>query len=229
MADLIVMHSNICRDSYAAQGLDTMKVRVIPLGFPETGPIADAKAKDMSGPLKILWAGNFSVLKGAHYFLRALDAIAQTTNIEVKVFGKKLLRQPVPNLPIQFFPTVPRTKLFLAYRRADVLVHATLADSYGLAVTEAMSQGLPAITTSGAGVAELIHSERTGFVVPAGDTDALAQRLRWCATNRESLREIGSAAQRAAASWQWHHYRGALADTLAAIIPSITVAYFIDL
>lgn len=232
MADLVVMHSDICRDSYAACGLDTTKVRVIPLGFPEIGSPADANAKDMDGPLKILWAGNFSVLKGAHHFLGAIDALAQTTKVDVKVFGKLLLFRQDLNLPIQFLPTVPRAQLFREYRCADVLVHPTLADGYGLVAAEAMSQGLPVITTMRAGISEQIRSGETGLIVNEGDSDALAQALRWCAINRESLRQIGIAGQKAAASWQWHHYRSALAEVLAGTIredcPKPTAAFMVQ-
>lgn len=218
MADLVVMHSDVCRNSYADYGLDTTKVRVIPLGFPEIGPPPDANAKDMDGPLKILWAGNFSVLKGAHHFLGAIDSLSQTTKADVKVFGKILLFRRDLNLPIQFLPTVPRAQLFREYRCADVLVHPTLADGYGLVAAEAMSQGLPVITTTRAGISEQIRSGETGLIVNEGDSDALARVLRWCATNRESLRQIGIAGQKVAASWQWHHYRSALAEMLAGTI-----------
>jgi glycosyltransferase involved in cell wall biosynthesis len=219
MADLIVMHSNVCRDSYAAYGFDSTKVRVIPLGFPQIGTAVGTDAKDISGPLKVLWAGNFSVLKGAHHFLRAIDRLAETTNVEVKVFGKNLLCRPNSNLPIQFFPTVPRAELFAEYRSADVLVHPTLADAYGLVVAEAMSQGLPVITTTRAGICEQIRPGKTGLVIRAGDTDALEQALRWCTENRKSLSGMGEQARMTASLWQWHHYRSALADVLAAIIP----------
>lgn len=218
MADLVMMHSDICRNSYADYGVDTTKVRVIPLGFPEIGPPADGNAKDMDGPLKILWAGNFSVLKGAHHFLGALDELAQTIKVDIKVFGKILLSRRDLNLPIQFLPTVPRAQLFGEYRCADVLVHPTLADGYGLVAAEAMSQGLPVITTTRAGISEQIRSGETGLIVNEGDSDALARVLRWCAINRESLRQIGIAGQKVAASWQWHHYRSALAEMLAGTI-----------
>ena len=43
---------------------------------------------------------------------------------------------------------------------------------------EAMSVGVPVVTTSLAGVAELVTHEESGLLVPAGDTEALAQALR---------------------------------------------------
>src|SRR6185312_2551119 len=37
LADLIIVNSNLTRDSYAAAGFDISKVRVVPLGFPPLG------------------------------------------------------------------------------------------------------------------------------------------------------------------------------------------------
>jgi len=223
LADLMIMHSNICRDSYAAYGLDTRRVRVIPLGFPEIGPPIPVNGEERSHTLNILWAGNFSVLKGAHYFIRALEAILRSTNVEVRVFGKQMLpehRLSDSKLPIVFRPTIPRAELFREYRWADVVVHPTLADGYGMVVAEAMSQGLAVITTECAGVSEQIQSGKTGLVIPAGDDGALARALCWCAENREELRAMGLRARETAVSWQWSHYRKGVAAAITELFHS---------
>ena len=46
---------------------------------------------------------------------------------------------------------MPRSTLISAYEAADILMSPTLSDGFGLAVTEAMAQGLPVITTDQAG------------------------------------------------------------------------------
>ena len=217
LADLIVMHSNVCRDSYAAYGLDVRKVRVLPLGFPEIGQPIGPNEKGQGSALNVLWAGNFTVLKGAHYFIRALETIVRTTKIETRVFGKEVLPKAMSaaaHRHITFKPTIPRTELFAQYQRADVLVLPTLCDAYAMVTAEAMSQGLPVITTGRAGASAAIRSGENGLVVDAGDAGALARALCWCAENRERLRIMGMRARETAASWQWHHYRRALAETI---------------
>lgn len=64
------------------------------------------------------------------------------------------------------------------YKAADLFVHPTSSDVWGLVINEAMSYGLPVITTDKcvAGL-ELIKDNENGFIVPVGDIEKLAQKI----------------------------------------------------
>lgn len=64
------------------------------------------------------------------------------------------------------------------YRAADLFVHPTREDIWGLVVNEAMAKGLPVITTERciAGL-ELIRDPGDGAIVPVGDAERLAQEI----------------------------------------------------
>jgi glycosyltransferase involved in cell wall biosynthesis len=73
---------------------------------------------------------------------------------------------------------------------ADVFVFPTLGDIWGLVINEAMSAGLPIITTSAAGAsADLIKDN--GFIVPPGDTETLSDRLIEISTKDKLREEMG--------------------------------------
>jgi UDP-glucose:(heptosyl)LPS alpha-1,3-glucosyltransferase len=63
------------------------------------------------------------------------------------------------------------------YAAADVFVLPTLYEPFGLVCLEAMAAGLPVVTTSAAGAAELIVSGVTGYVTDALDTAAIAKAI----------------------------------------------------
>jgi glycosyltransferase involved in cell wall biosynthesis len=133
------------------------------------------------------------------------------------VFGKQLL--PPEALAgfedvIEFHGTVPHTQLFAIYRRADVLVLPTLSDGFAMVVSEAMSQGLPVITTEWAGAAQFITPGENGLVVPARDPESLAEALESCAARPEWLRAMGVGARQTALRWQWADYRNAVATAV---------------
>jgi glycosyltransferase involved in cell wall biosynthesis len=77
---------------------------------------------------------------------------------------------------------VPRPALQAAYRSADVLVHPSLAESYGMVVPEALAHGLPVLATAVGGVPEALGAtsdgRRPGLLVPPGNVSALADALR---------------------------------------------------
>ena len=217
LADLVIMYSQLCCDTYRAHGFDVAKVRVVPLGFPEISPENRPRVPSDRSRLRIMWAGTFSLMKGAHYFLEAMKLLPSSVDVEVKIFGKlKLPRHTIAqsSRPISVRPTIPRGDLFEEYRRADVLVMPTLSDTFGMVISEAMSQGLPVITTNRAGAAELIRSGENGLIVPACDAPALAEALRRCAENPGLVSAMGAEARNTAASWQWHHFRQALARSV---------------
>jgi hypothetical protein len=65
---------------------------------------------------------------------------------------------------------------------ADVLVHPTLAESYGMVVTEALAHGIPVIGSDVGGMSEALghlpDGGRPGILVPPDDPAALANALR---------------------------------------------------
>jgi glycosyltransferase involved in cell wall biosynthesis len=62
------------------------------------------------------------------------------------------------------------------YDRADVFVLATLQETYGMAVAEALARGLPVVSTTTGAIPDLVGTD-AGLLAPPGDTQALAGAL----------------------------------------------------
>jgi glycosyltransferase involved in cell wall biosynthesis len=217
LADLVIANSEFTKASYAAAGLDVSKVRVVPYGAPPINPNALETQPDLQAPVKFLWAGTFSIRKGAHYLLSAWQQLQADSQAQLQVLGAMGLPPSfIQSLPdnIRISGTVPRHELYQQYHQADVLVFPTLCDGFGMVVTEAFAQGLPVITTDRAGAADLIQHGVNGLIVPAGDAQALAETLQWCLTHRSELRSMRQAALETAAQWQWSDYRRSLVENL---------------
>jgi glycosyltransferase involved in cell wall biosynthesis len=63
------------------------------------------------------------------------------------------------------------------YQAADVYVHAAKSDTFPNTILEALACGLPVVATAIDGIPEQIDDGRTGFLVPAGDAEGMAQRV----------------------------------------------------
>lgn len=80
------------------------------------------------------------------------------------------------------------------YAAADLFAFPTLHDPWGLVVNEAMAFGLPIIATDAAGcVDDLVQSN--GFVVPAGNVQALAHSLECMFEDRGMRERMGRRSQ----------------------------------
>lgn len=223
-ADLVVMNSTFTRSSFLGyenpakphQGLD--KVTVIPLGSPPVDMRGRVGGTQESGPVRFLWTGTFSVRKGAHYLLDAWKRLnIDKPAARLDVYGSIQLSQcAMQNLPdtIKLYGSVPRDELVNAFIQSDVLVFPTLCDGFGMVVTEALSCGLPVITTRCAGASDLIRHGENGFVIDAADPIALASALEWCLYHRKELAEMRAQAIQSAKDWQWTDFRRALIESV---------------
>jgi glycosyltransferase involved in cell wall biosynthesis len=104
----------------------------------------------------------------------------------------------------------PRTGTALAatYAAADLLVLPSLAEPYGMVVTEALARGIPVLATAVDGVPEALgrapDGGLPGMLVPAGDAAALAGALgRWLAEPalRDELRRSARARRSTLRGW----------------------------
>lgn len=62
------------------------------------------------------------------------------------------------------------------YDAADAFVLATLQETYGMAVAEALAHGLPVVSTTTGAIPALVGAE-AGLLAPPGDVPALADAL----------------------------------------------------
>lgn len=218
-ASIVIVASEFTRRSIAAAGLDDAKAHVVPYGAP---PIDNRQSALHGGsgtgqPITLLWAGTFSVRKGAHYLLDAWRAGNFGRHARLLVFGAITLPDRVlyPLPPgVELRGSIPRADLMEHYRTSDALVFPTLCDGFGMVATEAWSRGLPVIATNCAGVSDLLKPHQNGLVVRAADHAALVGAIQWCLDHRADLRAMREAAVATAAAWQWSDYRRRLTDVL---------------
>lgn len=214
LADLVLVNSNFTKSSFEKCGLDTSKIRVIPLGCPE--PNSTQSEFMSSNKLRILWAGTFSIRKGGHYLLKSLDKL-NNIDYELDIFGKVEINpsdfmSDINKINIK--GTVSRNELLQNMASYDFLVFPTLCDGFGMVVTEALSMGLPVITTDKAGASDLIEDGVNGLVITSHSSDSLSKSIIWCNEHRDQLFNMRKKARESAKKWQWKHYRKELQNII---------------
>lgn len=81
------------------------------------------------------------------------------------------------------------------YPAADVFVMPTLAEGFGFTNVEAMSFGLPVISSSVGPIPEIVADGVTGLLAPPGDVDALADAMGRLASDPGLVRTLGQSAR----------------------------------
>lgn len=127
--------------------------------------------------LVILFTGSGWERKGLDFLVRALDRLNRR-NIHLIVAGRGRMRRGYAGDRRHFLGTVAHMPPL--YAAADLFVLPTLYDPFSNACLEAMRHGLPVVTTTANGFAEIGCDGVHGEAVAAGDVAALTSALdRW--------------------------------------------------
>lgn len=165
----------------------TEKIQVLPFGVSPRLAGHGASRPHRSGEfLRLLFVGRLVYYKGIDVLLRALVEVGDAT---LTLVGEGADRAQLEALAAdlgvahrtQFLGSVPDSELAAQYSLADVFVLPSIsrAEAFGMAMTEAMINGVPAISTAlGTGTDWVNLDGQTGLVVPPNDVGALATAIR---------------------------------------------------
>ena len=206
-ARFVIAPSRQARDDIAHHYGRHEGVSVIPHGFraAAAAPAKDVARTRLRLPSAFLALFVGDVRKGLDV---AIEAVAGTPNTHLAIVSRSSSERA--KAIAQRFGAADRVHWVgglddpaIAYAAADVLLHPTIYDSFGLVVAEAMAHGVPPIVTSAAGISELIKDKESGFVIEAepvaGTKAALAEII-----SAESTRtRMAKAARECAAKRSW--------------------------
>jgi len=145
---------------------------------------------------KVLAVGRLSPVKNHVMLLRALAAL--NTPFQAKIIGEgechALLVREIQSLglsnKVQLAGEV--TKLSADWQQADVFVLSSNYEGLPLSVLEAMSVGLPVVSTDVGGVSEAVLHQRTGLLSARADPLALAENIDILLKDLERARRYGA-------------------------------------
>jgi phosphatidylinositol alpha 1,6-mannosyltransferase len=89
------------------------------------------------------------------------------------------------------------------YASLDVFVHTGPLETFCQAVQEALASGVPVVAPAAGGPLDLVQPSRTGFLVPPGDGDAIADAVKVLVDRPDLRRQYGRAARNSVAARTW--------------------------
>lgn len=209
LADLVLTPAEYTRAATERLGGDPEKVKLVPYGL--SPDWLATKSKPVPG--RILFVGSVGLRKGTHYLAEAARLLkARGVACEVVVIGRydsSAIQRPEFQGP-SYAGQVPRSRMQEEFARADVFVHPSLAEGSAMAHLEALSCGLPMVVTPNAGT--VIRDGIDGYVVPARDGKALADRLAAIVGDRDLRARMSASARERASQFTWQAYQRRLLE-----------------
>lgn len=165
---------------------------------------------DMALHPAIVFAGRLVPEKGIDVLIKAFANIyACHANSQLIILGNGPSRRALETIvdqlglksAVHFFGHISQPQTTAVMRQAWCLCVPSLwEEPFGMIAAEAQMQGIPVIASMSGGLAEIIDDGTTGFLVPPGDIDALANRLHVLLSNRSLVVRMGMQSHQRAAS-----------------------------
>jgi glycosyltransferase involved in cell wall biosynthesis len=165
-----------------------------------------ALRRTYSGHSRVLFAGTWRKNKGIEDLVPAFVALAERyPDLVLSVVGAGLSPAAVhghfPNaLHARVVCSTPRDEASMAaaFASADLFMLPSLFEGTPLTLIQAMTSGLPIVTTSTCGMKDVIEHERTGLLVPIRARDALVTAVSRLIDNHAIRERLGTNARLAA-------------------------------
>ena len=218
-AQYVVAQSRFSALSAMEYGIEPGRILQIPLGVDveRFRPAAEPRA---DRPFRALFTGQMTIRKGIHHLLEAWSQVARGEDELLfagyprEGYALDLLRRASGRH--RYLGFVPHARLQEVYRQADVFVFPSLAEGGVYVIYEALACGLPCIVSDRAGSA--VRDGIEGFVVPAGDTAMLAERIARLRDDETLRRRMSLAARLRAERFSWPEFYRRIGLVYAEII-----------
>jgi len=208
---------------------DTSKVIVIPPGVDTKvfRPLPKKKAREFVGAQAdekiVMFVGRIEPLKGIDMLMYAIKVVNQDEpNLKLKLYVvggdisqdvsmwsaelkkleklRKLLR--IPDV-VRFVGQKPQHELVYYYNAADIVVMPSHYESFGMTALEAMTCGVPVITTNVAGISSLIDERKKALLTSVNNPLLLASQIENLLTNPRTHAQISAELKKKVNTLEW--------------------------
>ena len=180
----VIVTSKFTARRLGSLGIPPESIRTV---VPGTDPVAwgtDVAARAVN---ELLCVGSVTRRKGQDVLIRALARLSQrpwscviagsvTRDAPFAEAVRRASREAGVAQRVRFTGELDRSQLELLYRRSSVFVLPSYYEGFGMAITEALSWGLPVVATTAGAIPDTLPGN-AGILVPPGNDEALAEAI----------------------------------------------------
>lgn len=216
LADQIIVASQHTKNSLLETlNIPDYKIEIIYYGIQEIAERINnttRKKIDKNELIKLLYVGRVSDTKGINYLLDAMDNLTEKfENIELNIVGhieedfKEYLHNHISDKHnINIIGPIPHNELDKYYTSAHAFVFPSLSEGSGMVISEAMSVGLPVITTRNANW--IIENNVNGIVIKEHSVEEIVKMVEKIILDDNLREKIAINSLRDAKKYTWDFY-----------------------
>ncbi|MFH1372622.1 MAG: glycosyltransferase family 4 protein [bacterium] len=186
-------------------------VKVIPIGIEDESfaPVGRDAAADLRSRYRLpedsivaVTVGRFVRQKGHIHLVYAASALnSRHDNLFFLLLGDGPMREDLQlrirqlNLEERFVFAGMVDNVASLLSGADLMIHPSIEEPFGIALLEGMRAGLPVVATEVGGIPEVVTADRTALLVPPADAVSLSTAIDMMLTSKTRMKAFGQAGQ----------------------------------
>jgi len=161
------------------------------------------KAKIFAGKnFRLGTVGTLNFQKGIQYLIKAMPKVLKEfPETRLEIVGEGSFRRTLEKLTKKL--KLEDKVIFSGFlkeieekmREFDVYIQPSLSESFGLAIIQAMSLGIPIVATNAGGIPEVVTAGKSGLLVEPGNPTALAEAIIQILRDPKRAKEMGDLAR----------------------------------
>ena len=188
------------KDMLVRNHISSEKIHFIDMGGHAALERNELPEKKMNQPLKIVFSGRCTNIKGAHILVEAIKLLPSDIPLEVHFFGpywddtaygKSVQEMVHGDARFKAPRMIAPAEIVEELKQMDICVIPSLWPETGpLSLFDAFAAGLPVIGTRLAGIAERVKDGENGLLFEWGNSRDLANKLKQVLTDRPFLEKL---------------------------------------
>lgn len=225
----LIVLSNSWKDFYVQNlGLNPQQVFVLP--NPTELPLEIPQRQNVN-KVTLLFCGRVGQRKGTFDLIKAFANLPAEEKNCAKLMiagdgdieqGRNLVESLNIAEHITFLGWVNSEQRDKLLARADVFILPSYNEGLPMAILEAMSWGLPVITTPVGGIPELVIPNENGLLVTPGDIQQLSAAMQSLIINEQLRLTLGRTARKSVIPFDVKNYLNSLVDVYRSVLKPLT-------
>ncbi|HVT88204.1 MAG TPA: glycosyltransferase family 4 protein [Tepidisphaeraceae bacterium] len=219
LADIILCGSTHILKTLGEEGGPLDRCAVVPYGVNARAFTGSPRPRH-DRPLRILAVGNITLRKGFQYLIQAAREL-RNQGVVCRVVGQPMVNEAAIRLlqsELELAGVIARDRMAEQYAWADVLVLPSLSEGSANVCYEALSCGLPVITTENAG--SVVRDGIDGLIIPIRSSEAIIAAVNRLDSDRALLAEMAHEAVLRAGEYSWDRYAERLVSVVTGAFES---------
>lgn len=161
-------------------------------------PSIEAPAAQTDHPRLICMSTPLSnKIKGINLFIQAMHRLhAQNIKLDITTFGGPPILDLPPMGTIQHMGRIDAaTELANLYSSADIMVTASLMESFGQTAAESLACGTPVVCFDTSGLRDIVQHKKNGYCAECFSPDSLAEGIQWCLADPTQYQKLQAQAR----------------------------------